>query len=97
NERENQKIPAPALTPWDTHFATFKLRPQLPYIGKTLLESNLREEFGINIAIIERGDIYINVPSRDERLYPNDILSVIGTDKQLQDFKNYLESGISKI
>ncbi|MFM7023464.1 MAG: cation:proton antiporter [Flavobacteriales bacterium] len=92
NERENQKIPAPALTPWDTHFATFKLRPQSPYIGKTLLESNLREEFGINIAIIERGDIYINVPSRDERLYPNDILSVIGTDKQLQDFKNYLES-----
>src|SRR5690606_33128078 len=51
-----------------------------------------REDFGINIAIIQRGDVTINVPARDVRLYPNDTLSVIGTDEQLRIFKEHLES-----
>jgi CPA2 family monovalent cation:H+ antiporter-2 len=63
-----------------------------PFIGKPLSESKIREEFGVNIVVIERGDIVINVPGRNEQLYPNDIISVIGTDDQLNEFKSYLES-----
>jgi CPA2 family monovalent cation:H+ antiporter-2 len=55
------------------------------------MESKLRENFGINIAVIRRGDIVINVPGRSEKLYPNDVLSVIGTDDQLKSFKEFLE------
>jgi len=83
---------AKALTPWDTHFSKFELNAQSPYIGNTLMETKIREVFGVNIAVIERGEIIINVPSRTERLYPNDILSVIGTDEQLKNFKTHLES-----
>lgn len=91
NERDKHDAEQNALAPWDTHFATFELTAQSPYVGKTLLEALIREEFGINIAMIKRGDIIINVPGRYERLYPNDILSVIGTDEQLKKFKEYLE------
>ncbi len=91
NERElNQKNELKNLTPWDTHLSNFKLNAHSPFIGKTLLESKIREDFGVNIAAIEREDLTINVPSRFERLYPQDIISVIGTDDQLNKFRNFL-------
>lgn len=97
NEREEQEAMTHALAPWDTHIATIELNPHSKYIGKTLQESKIREEFGINIAVIERGSVVINVPGREERLYPNDILSVIGSDEQLNTFKNYMESTSSDV
>jgi len=80
------------LSPWDSHITTFEINPKSPYIGKSLFESKIREEFGVNIAVIERGDLVINVPGRAEYLYPNDKLSVIGTDEQLEKFKLHLNS-----
>jgi monovalent cation:H+ antiporter-2, CPA2 family len=95
NQREEEakeNLPDQALAPWDTHLAIFELNAQSPYVGKTLDESRIRENFGVNIAIIERGDAVINVPGRHERLYPYDKLSVIGTDEQFRNFKEHLEN-----
>ena len=95
NYNEREKGPEDInykLTPWDTHITTFELSEKSPYIGKTLLESKIREEFGVNIAVIQRGDYIINVPGRENHLYPNDKLSVIGTDEQIEKFRQYLES-----
>ena len=80
------------LSPWDSHITTFELNAKSPFIGKTLFESRIREEFGVNIAVIERGDFVINVPGRAEYLYPNDKLSVIGTDEQIEKFRLHLDS-----
>jgi CPA2 family monovalent cation:H+ antiporter-2 len=91
NERESGTM---NLTPWDTHIAKFELNAQSPFIGKTLMESKIREEFGINIVVIERGDFVITIPNRDNHLYPYDKISVIGTDEQLDKFKTYLESSV---
>jgi CPA2 family monovalent cation:H+ antiporter-2 len=71
--------------------AIFELTVGMPFIGNTLMESQLRENYGINVAVIKRDDLIINVPKRSERLYPNDILSVIGTDEQLKNFKDFIE------
>lgn len=95
NEREEQESKAHSLAPWDTHIATIELNALSKYVGKTLQESKIREEFGVNIAVIERGPLVLNVPGREERLYPNDVLSVIGTDEELKAFKDYVESTAS--
>lgn len=96
NERETEmvdpSISKDFLKPWDMHITSFELSAQSVYIGKALLEIKIREEFGVNIAVIKRGDTVINVPSRYEILYPHDKLSVIGTDEQLERFKKYLET-----
>jgi CPA2 family monovalent cation:H+ antiporter-2 len=92
NEREAQSNKSEILTPWDSHITTFELNAQSSYIGKSLLESKIREAFGVNIVAIERGDFVINLPNRDNRLYPHDKLSVIGTDEQIEAFKTHLES-----
>lgn len=86
----------PLLAPWDTHLTVFELSTFSPMAGKTLLELRLRENFGVNIALIERGDMSIGVPERGERLYPNDRLSVIGTDEQLTLFKQHLDATEAK-
>ncbi len=98
NERESEMSDTiEMLSPWDSHITTFELNPKSPYIGKTLYQSKMREEFGVNIAVIERGDSVINVPNRAEYLYPNDKLFVIGTDEQLQKFSSHLNSTAAEL
>lgn len=79
------------LSPWDAHMEKFEVKPEWNGIGKTLLELGLREKFGINIATIERGSKVINAPKRDAVIFPYDHLLVIGTDEQLDKFRNDVE------
>lgn len=77
----------PHLVPWDGHLTYIDIQPESPCTGKTLFDLAWREQFGINVALIERGSILINVPGRDERIYPGDRIAVIGTDKELELFQ----------
>jgi CPA2 family monovalent cation:H+ antiporter-2 len=95
NEREMEHAPTaatPELLPWDAHLAYFRVSADSPCIGKTMMELALREKYGISIAMIERGHRSIPVPGRDERLYPGDKVAVIGTDEQLEQFRNLVET-----
>jgi len=85
NKRQN------TLSPWDGHMANFDIAKESNIAGKTLEELTIREQFGINIAAIKRGEITINIPIRTERLFPGDEISVIGTDDQVKQFKMYLD------
>jgi len=58
--------------------------------GKTLEELSIREQMGINIAYIKRGDVMISIPTKNERLFPGDEICVIGTDAQVTEFGKYL-------
>ncbi|RPD51743.1 cation:proton antiporter [Paracnuella aquatica] len=71
-----------ALAPWDAHLTTFEIAPESPVIGKTLEELRWREQIGVNVAMIKRGQITIVVPQRHERIFPCDRLFVICTDAQ---------------
>ena len=79
------------ISPWDAHLAYFIINPNADFIGKVLSELQWREKYGINIASIERGKKVIDVPSKNEMLFPYDKISVIGTDEQLQSFKNIVD------
>lgn len=85
NKRQN------VLSPWDGHMADFVIAKESNLAGKTLEELRIREQFGINIASIKRGEITINIPIRTERLFPGDEISIIGTDDEVKLFKNYLD------
>lgn len=82
NAREEAKK-QPEILPWDTHLLELTVAPESKLVGQTLVDLSVREKYGINIALIERGKIMIPTPGRDERLYPNDKVLVIGTDDQL--------------
>ena len=85
NKRQN------VLSPWDGHMADLIIAKESNLAGKTLEELKIREQFGINIASIKRGDVTINIPIRTERLFPGDEINIIGTDEQVKLFKNFLD------
>ena len=78
------------LTPWDGHMATFDIARESNITGKTLEELKLRENLGINIAFIKRGEVIINIPNKNERIFPGDEIGVIGTDAQFKELKLFL-------
>ena len=95
NQREQMQSSASGdLTPWDAHMAYFTMPAESAVVGKTLAELSWREQYGINIAYIERGSITITAPERTDVLYPFDKIAVIGTDVQLEQFRSVLESAI---
>lgn len=80
------------LSPWDAHIAYFTMPAESTVVGKSLQQLAWRENFGINIAYIERGSITITAPARTDVLYPFDKIAVIGTDVQLEQFRIVLET-----
>lgn len=79
--------PKSDLSPWDAHIVILEVNQHADYIGKTLMELGWREQYGINIAYIKRGDKLIYAPGRDNRLLPFDQLGMIATDDQIVKFK----------
>ncbi|MCE7061009.1 cation:proton antiporter [Dyadobacter sp. CY343] len=83
------------LLPWDAHFAFLEVSADSSLIGKTLQELKIRENFGINVVLIERGSKTIYLPKPTEVLYPCDRIEVIGTDDQLDMFRGHVEISTS--
>lgn len=58
--------------------------------GKTLIDLDIRAHYGCNVVAIKRGrDINVS-PSADDTLKYNDILIVIGADKDISRFEKHL-------
>lgn len=91
HEKELQRNVNQEITPWDAHLTTFEVQPEFQLAGKQLQELKLREKYGVNIALIERGNLSLISPDRYERLYPGDKLSIIGTDDQLARMKDLFD------
>jgi CPA2 family monovalent cation:H+ antiporter-2 len=79
------------LTPWDGHMATFDIAAESNIAGESLKKLQIREDLGINLVSIKRGDVMIHIPDANERIFPGDEICVIGTDAQVQEFKKYLD------
>lgn len=93
NARETAKK-QPEILPWDTHLLELTVAPESKLVGQTLIDLAVREKYGINIAMIERGKIMIPTPKPNERLYPHDKVLVIGTDDELASVKHLFEGDV---
>ncbi len=97
NERlalERHKNLHPALAPWDAVLVEMKVSASSPLVAKTLLQSQLKEKYGVTIAMIDRGGRRILSPKRDDLLLPGDEIFLIGTDEQLASARPEIESAI---
>jgi CPA2 family monovalent cation:H+ antiporter-2 len=80
------------LSPWDAHIVYFDVDANADFVGMSLDKLAWRENYGINITSIERGNKKTYAPKRDEKLYPFDKIGVLGTDLQLQQFKSVIDN-----
>lgn len=93
NERAEleKKTPIPELAPWDASLFECVLSPSSPLAGRSLLQSRLKETYGVTVAMIERAETRIFAPTRDDQLLPGDRLYVIGTEDQLAVVRDVIE------
>ncbi len=54
------------------------------FVGKTLLQSNMRAVYGVNVVAIKRGEQLIVPPQPNEIIQESDVLIVIGSTEGLQ-------------
>lgn len=96
NEKERDELALqkerPLLAPWDAVMTEFVVSPNSSVNGKTLQDSELKEKFGITIALIERGTKKIMAPGRDTLLMSFDRLYLIGTDIELSAAQKIIEA-----
>ena len=76
----------------DLHLADFEVKQSSPSAGRMLRELDFRQQCNVNVVAIVRGDSRINIPGGNERIYPFDRLTVVGSDDDLNNFRQYVES-----
>ena len=62
-----------------------------PLSGKTLAEAQIRENYGANVVTIERAGTIIDLPTKEARLLPGDVVTVIGTEEQVSKIRSDVE------
>ena len=92
NERDLRKSGRNNNLVGDLHLAHMKVSSAYPFVGKQLMHTDLRSHFGVNVVNIQRGSEFIIAPAGNTRLFPGDVVGVIGTDEQLQAVLPVLEA-----
>lgn len=62
-----------------------------PFVGEQLMDSPLRATYGVSVVFIQRGNNTMPVPSGHTRLFPGDVVGIIGNDEQIQNLLPVLE------
>jgi CPA2 family monovalent cation:H+ antiporter-2 len=76
------------LEDYDIHFSDFEINStHTLLIGKRLKDLKFHQRYGVHLVSIIRGAARINIPGGNEALYPYDKILVLGTDEQIQKFK----------
>ncbi len=81
----------PVLTPWDASLGELVVSPNSEIAGMTLMNSRLKDRFGVMVSLVERGTHRILAPTRDHVMMPFDRMFVIGNDDQLQEARRVIE------
>ena len=91
NIRENTKSGINNKLIDDLHMAFIEVGAYCPFVGDRLRDSGLRNEYGVSVASIQRGERTMPLPSVDARIFPGDVLGVIGNDEQIKKLNDDIE------
>ncbi|MDE6009947.1 MAG: cation:proton antiporter [Muribaculaceae bacterium] len=75
----------------DLHQAYIQVGPNSIFVGDRLKDSGLRSDYGVSISSIQRGQLMIPLPGGETRIFPGDILGVIGNDEQIKALNDDIE------
>lgn len=93
NERELRRSGRKNSLVSDLHLAFMEVGNGCQFVGEQLRNSNLRKRYGVNVVSIQRGATLIAIPGAGARIFPGDVVGVIGTDQQLQKLLPDIEAG----
>ncbi len=93
NIRENTRLGKNNNLVSDIHLAYIEVSQNCPFVGDKIGDSGLRKDYGVSVSSIQRGQVILPLPNKDARIFPGDLLGIIGTDDQIKrlndDIKSY--------
>lgn len=95
NIRENTRSGKNRNIVDDLHMAYIQVGQCSSFVGDRLKDSGLRRDYGVSISSIQRGQSLMPLPSGDARIFPGDILGVIGTDDQISQLNADIEAEVA--
>ena len=84
NERELRKSGKDNNLVSDFHLAHMTVGYSCPFVGERLINREMRKKYGANVVSIQRGAEVFMIPSAEMRLFPGDLIGVVGTEEQIQ-------------
>lgn len=96
NERELRRSGRNNNVISNLHLAFMTVSYACPVVGRRLADSGLRSNYGVNIASIQRGGKLLPVPDGETRIFPGDVLGVIGTDDEIQRLIPIIEAPVDE-
>lgn len=75
----------------DPDYAIFELIMPKSWIGKSLIELNVRKEYNLNVVAIKKDDDFVITPNPEEPLKENDIILLLGEKKNLKYFEQKID------
>lgn len=84
NERDDMRSGKGNNLVGDLHLAYIEVGPESPFVGDRIVDSGLRRDYGVSISSIQRGLTVMPLPDKDARIFPGDVLGVIGTDEEIK-------------
>ena len=91
NERDLRRNGRNANLVNDLHLAYMTVGTGCSFLGRRLKDADIRNRYGVNIVSVQRGAVTITVPGGERRIFPGDVLGVIGTDEQIERFLPVVE------
>lgn len=91
NIRENTRLGLNNKLVSDLHLAYIEVGAYCPFVGDKLKDTGLRSDYGVSVASIQRDNIFMPLPSSDARIFPGDVLGVIGNDEQIKHLNDDIE------
>ena len=61
------------------------------YVGKSIAETDFRDNYNISVVSVERGKKVFDLPDKDFVLFPMDVITFIGSDKHIMQLKSRVE------
>lgn len=96
NERELRRSGRNNNVVSNLHLAFMTVSYACPVVGRRLADSGIRTNYGVNIASIQRGAKVLPVPAGDTRIFPGDVIGVIGTDEEIQRLIPVIEAPVDE-
>lgn len=85
------------LDKYNVHIESVTLSPDSQFVGQELRHLPFRKHVQVNIVKISRGSQSIVIPSGDTPVYPYDTLLAVGTEQQLNDFREIMKGEVTDI
>ncbi len=92
NSRQaQQSFKIPTLLENNFYLERVPVSQYSPYAGKRLMDTNFREDYGINIVSIERAGMVYDLPNKEMLILPGDRMSVMGSEEQIAHLRSVLD------